>query len=434
MLRSRIGFSLVLICLVSLLTACGGGGDDEVESTMTPPPSPVDPPPLTQTCPDGSTIPVDQACPTPPSEDSDSAALDRAANAVPIFGSVSQGSNVRDGITTDSVSIAYIRHGNIFHPIVTIQTGDGVEMVSSDDPTRIDVVLRSGELIHVDPESDWQAAYDWEDHTEPNIVGPTLAVSDASLQHPREGRTIHRVYAEDILDDSIEGTAGSWTKMSALGLTDYPATIATGEDDHLSWGVWAYFTTTLSAVDSAASPDSALSDLAFGAFADGVETPASNIPVGGTASYSGYTSGWAVGGSEDFLFLGQVNLQADFGSSSVSGRVDNFQVYDLFQNENGGVDPVTPEPPVEVASTHDDFLQNLAINLGNASIASGTFTGDARATTGLDGAVGKWGGQFFGTPDNAGDAPPAAGGTWGVTQGTGDNDWKMIGGFGTWKP
>ena len=80
-----------------------------------------------------------------------------------------------------------------------------------------------------------------------------------------------------------------------------------------------------------------------------------------------------------------------------------------------------------------DFLQSLVIDLGTASIVSGTFTGDARATGGLAGAVGKWGGQFFGTPDT-GEAPPAAGGTWGVTQGTGANDWKMLGGFGTWKP
>ena len=420
MQRSCIGLGLVLICLVSLLTACGGGGDDEVESTMTPPPSPVDPPPLTQTCLDGSTIPVDQACPTTPSEDSDSVALDRAANAVPIFGSVSQGSNVRDGITTDSVSIAYIRHGNIFHPIVTIQTGDGVEMVSSDDPTRIDVVLRSGELIHVDPESDWEAAFDWVDHTMPGMVVPDLAVfaiSDAYLQHPREGRVIYGVYAEDVLDDSIEGTAGSWTRMGVFGLTDYPSAIAAGNDDHLSWGVWSYFTTTLSAADSEDSPDSALSELALGVFADGVETPIGNIPVGGTASYSGYTYGSAAGGVEGFQFLGQVNLQADFAAASVRGHVNDFQ--QILYGEPGEVE--------------HGFLRNLTIDLEDASIASGTFTGDARAT-GLAGAVGKWGGQFFGTPDSTGEAPPAVGGTWGVTQGTGADDWKMLGGFGSWKP
>ena len=78
-------------------------------------------------------------------------------------------------------------------------------------------------------------------------------------------------------------------------------------------------------------------------------------------------------------------------------------------------------------------MKDLTIDLGAASITSGTFTGDARATAGLAGAAGKWGGQFFGTPD-AGEAPPAAGGTWGVTQGTGEDDWKMIGGFGAWKP
>ena len=164
----------------------------------------------------------------------------------------------------------------------------------------------------------------------------------------------------------------------------------------------------------------------MGAFADGIETSVNNVPVSGTASYSGHTYGLAVKGgttrddldedafseSRYFDFLGQVSLQADFATASMRGQVNNFrQEY--------------------VDEVEHDFLKDLAIDLGAASIVSGTFTGDARATGGLAGAAGKWGGQFFGTPD-AGEAPPAAGGTWGVTQGTGPDDWKMLGGFGAW--
>ena len=208
-----------------------------------------------------------------------------------------------------------------------------------------------------------------------------------------------------------------------FGYTDYPSAAAAEDDDyrivgnlgstirslHLRWR------TSVSAPSRTAS-----------------QTPASSIPVSGTASYSGYTSGTALKDgaptrdnlddsaywdSRYFDFLGQVNLRADFAAASVRGHVNDFQ--QILYGEPGEVE--------------HDFLKNLSIDLEDASIASGTFTGDARAT-GLAGAVGKWGGQFFGTPDSTGEAPPAVGGTWGVTQGTGDNDWKMLGGFGSWKP
>ena len=500
MLRSRIGLCLVLACLVFSLTACGGGDDESMtppmpdnggdEEAMTPPTPPIDSTPTTQTCLDGSTVSANQTCPTPTEEDVDlalNAALpvqaDHAAKATPKFGSVTQGSNVQHGMTTDSVSMSYIPHGDTFHPVATIRTGDGTVLKSNADPTRIDVELPSGRIVHVDPTSDeWWADVaeryytpeDWRIAEEEEFkwlvdaygeaegraifieqygsypIGDDVPYSDGSrptthgsfesevyeltdgygtpseyLRHPKSNRTIAEVWAIDVLDDSIKGPK-HFTNMVTHGYTDYPSAAAAGDKDYVSWGYWAHYTITPSAVD-----------LSFGAFADGVGI--SNVPATGTASYSGYTFGMAAKGGttqgdldEDeflFSFLGQVSLQADFGNSSVSGRVDNFQ------NEYEEVDSVEPEqPPVEVASTHDDFLQNLTINLGTASIVSGTFTGDARATSGLAGAVGKWGGQFFGTPDNAGDAPSAAGGTWGVTQGTGDNDWKMLGGFGTWKP
>ena len=242
------------------------------------------------------------------------------------------------------------------------------------------------------------------------------------LQHPKADRAIHGIYVPDFLDDSIKGPR-LYTYMFADGYTDYPSATATGDDDHVSWGTWVYYTLT----------PSALENFGFGAFADGIETPAINIPISGTASYSGYTSGWAFKGgaptrddlnddaywnSRFFQFLGQASLRADFGNGSVRGQVDNFQQYLEGESEEG----------------EHGFLRNLSIDLGDASIVSNTFTGNARATTGLAGAAGKWGGQFFGTPDSTGEAPPAAGGTWGVTQGTGADDWKMLGGFGAWKP
>ena len=409
MLRSRIGLGLVLACLVFSLTACGGGGDEP-----TTPPTPT-----TQTCLDGSAVSANQACPTPTEEAvhraigaAQPAALDRAASALPTFGSVSQSSNVQDGMTTDSVSIAYIPHGDTFHPIATIRTGDGTVLKSNADPTRVDVELPSGEIIHVDPASAWETG-----SGEYPAYYSEVYDLDGYLPHPRADRIIKGVYVSDALDDSIKGPR-LYTYMNVYGLTDYPSAIAAGDDAYVSWGTWAYYTITSSALD-----------LAFGAFADGVETSVSNIPITGTASYAGHTFGHALKGgtptrdnleddtywdSRYFIFLGQVNLQADFATASVRGQVNNFQQEWVDEGEH-------------------DFLKNLTIDLGAASIVFGTFTGDARATAGLAGAAGKWGGQFFGTPD-AGAAPPAAGGTWGVTQGMGADDWKMLGGFGAWKP
>ena len=355
----------------------------------------------------------------------------------------------------------YCPNGDTFHPVATIRTGDGTVLRSNDDPTRMDVELPSGRVVQVDPASDdWYATLtahytleDWRIAEEETFkmygeeffvqqygsypIGDEVpydaesrplgdyAVWDDQLIFERDNRAIHEVGIHDILDDSTEGP-GLYTALVVHGFTDYSSATAAGDDDHLSWGSWLYYTITPAGLD-----------VGSGAFADGVETPGSDVPITGTASYSGYTNGVAVKGDRsnvidildddeywDFTFLGQVTLQVDFAAASVQGGVTNFQAW----NPESGLSRLDGEVLGE-----DGFLKNLTIDLGAASITSGTFTGDARATSGLAGAAGKWGGQFFGTPD-AGAAPPAGGGTWGVMQGTGEDDWKMIGGFGAWKP
>ena len=352
---------------------------------------------------------------------------------------------MQNGITTDSVSLSYIPHGDTFHPIATIRTGDGVEMVSSDDPTRKDIVLPSRRVIQVGRTSDdfwaevlkqatpedWRIAeretfdryveeygetdgramfiqeygsypiaddvpYDTESRPfdVSSYVGTSLlelnswqpsftnnladgfVSEDVYLQHPRTNRTIRRSELTDILDDSTK-EPNHYTFMGAFGYTDYPSATAAGDNDHLSWGIWYHYTIT----------PSALENFSFGTFADGVETPASNIPLSGTASYSGYTSGRALKGgtptrdnldddaywaSRLFDFLGAVNLSVDFAEASVRGRVNNFQAE-------------LPEGPADLSALNDvlgenGFLRNLSIDLEDASIAAGTFTGDARAT------------------------------------------------------
>ena len=393
---------------------------------------------------------------------------------MPQFGSVSQGSNVRDGVSTDRVSIAYIPDDDGYHPVATFRTGDGRDLRTNSNPRSVDVGLPAGRIIRMTVDgpdqgsvpldeierlytrADWKAAEDeeyrylvmeyGESEARRQLVArygaypiPDSAPYDSTsrpfqvityeqwvntwspvvgLQHPK-GRTLNEVAVHDVLDDSVRGP-GQYTAVGVNALTDYPAAGAVGADDYLTWGSWVYFTIT---------PTSLL-DLGYGAFADGEETTANEVPVTGTASYAGLTQALAIRGgtpSRGNLYddtywndrsanlHGEVNLVANFASGTVTGTVDSLRAVDIFY------EPAT-----------SSFPRNVSIDLGTAPIEAGTFEGDARATSGLPGAVGKWGGQFFGTPAT-GAAPPAAGGTWGVTQGTGDNDWKVMGGFGSWR-
>ena len=398
-------------------------------------------------------------------------ALHRAAGASPAFGSVSQSSNVRDGVSTDRVTIAYVRDGETLHPVTTIRPGDGAPLLRSNtDPRIVDVQLPAGrifqmadtgtdqgdvtsaEIEQLYTRADWKAAEEElfrilvEEHGEarareyfvsqygsypiPDSVPYNSAarpfgwrsfeqwVSPPRIRRHPKGRTVNEVYLVDILDDTVRGP-GLYTVVFVAAETDYPASVADGADDYLTWGSWYYFTTSPTGLD-----------LSGGAFADGVETTASAIPVSGTASYVGLTQATAIKGgapsrgdlddtsywNERVAYLrGDVTLQADFASGTVTGTVDGLRSFAL----QGSDEPAT-------------YFPGLTVDLGTAQIEAGTFKGDAHATSGLAGATGKWGGQFFGTPD-AGAVPPASGGTWGVTQGMGDSDWKVIGGFASWR-
>ena len=213
--------------------------------------------------------------------------------------------------------------------------------------------------------------------------------------------------------------------MSVEGFTDYPASRQQSEDsDYLSWGWWVY-------IKYDANQQSPELDLSLGAFADGEETAFMNLPLSGTASYSGYSSGTAIKGGaqlspEDYSknrvdFISEMNLTADFSNAntSISGTVDNFK----------GLNWKLASPDIIKEALDDGgFFEDLTVTLDHATIeerASHSFFQDTTSATDLAGAEGKWGEQFFGMP-SAGEAPPAVGGTWGVTQG--ENGWKMLGG------
>lgn len=381
------------------------------------------------------------------------ATMDIIARAIPTAGSVTQGSNVEAGVTTDRVSIRFMpddpgvrTHVLPHHPIATIRTGDGRTLESNDDPTRMRVVFpSSGEVHYINPARDYR-----DDIDDLGLSNESFTwfpqniefLEDSSLKnyldHPKQGRRIDRLFLTDgddgvfieNEDGSIVDVTGSPRGMAVHGFTDYPSSQGSEDaTDYLSWGWWIYYqANTLSDFD-----------FSYGVFADGLETAFSDVPVTGTASYSGYSSGIALKGGDQsslddyventFEFVAEANLTANFteGSAVVTGIVNNFK---------GSNSSEASPAIIAEALANDGFLSDLTITLGRANLGEENshsfFQGDASATGGLTGAMGKWGGQFFGTP-SAGQAPPAVGGTWGVTQGTGPNDWKIVGGYGAWK-
>ena len=393
-----------------------------------------------------------------------------AAQASPRAGSVTQGSAVLQGVTADTVHLSFDPHEGAVHPIASIETGDGRTLTSNADPARLEVHLASGEVLHVDPHN-WEPPADTGYSYFPQEVygledehyysqeledrwgqegGGTSCIDGSDcdaldrhleqtslkryLDHPVGGREIQGIHLTDSLgggsfgedEDGTTRVIGNPSGMSVVGFTDYSA----DDTDYLAWGVWAHYRFTDTDIE-----------LTYGALGDGVETSFVDVPNLGTASYSGYSSGVALKGAPpnrgdidaldnlSFEFVAEASLTADFAAASISGTVENFRA--IFVQD--------PSPAlVDEALGDDGFLNGLRVNLGSADIRSGGndarhsfFEGDVSAA-GHAGASGKWGGQFFGTPD-AGEAPPAVGGTWGITEGDGANDWKMLGGFGAWE-
>ena len=462
--------SLVLLATASLalaLSGCGGGGtrpmadggsmmpDDGAESM----PETID-----------RSLGVGRT-ETNPLEIRPAGLVHDAALASPRAGSVTQGSAVLQGVTSDTVHLKFVPFEGGVHPIASIDTGDGRTLTSNGDPTRVEVHLPSGEIRHVDPDN-WeppagvtsyfyfaQEVYDpeheyhysqeLEDRWGEEGGGTSCAgATDCDaldqhleqislkgyLDHPDDVREIQLIHLIDSLgggsfgenEDGTTRVIGNPSGMSVSGFTDYDS----DETEYLAWGIWSHYRFTDTDIE-----------WTVGAFADGVETAFVDVPNLGTASYSGYSSGQALRGappSRDnidtgddsiFEFVAEARLTADFAAASISGTVDNFRA--IFVQD--------PSPAlVDEALGDEGFLNGLQIKLGSADISSGGndakqsfFEGDVSAS-GHAGASGKWGGQFFGTPD-AGEAPAAVGGTWGITEGDDADDWKMLGGFGAWK-
>ena len=455
--------------LAVALSGCGGGG-----STVMSPMTPTTDDGTTMMPGDGGTGPSDRSTGVGrleilPEVISPTAQIHAAALASPVPGSVTQGSAVLQGVTTDTVNVSFTPYDDGVHPIASISIAGEGTLTSNDDPMRMEVHLPSGEIVYIDPanemppeealsflqevyspaewgenffsqefEERWglngggYSCYEGSDCAEMEKRLEEISLENY-LDHPVEGRSIQGILLLDSLgggsfganEDGSTWVIGNPSGISVIGFTDYQS----GESNYLAWGNWSYYKFTPSDLE-----------LTYGAFADGgVETAFADVPIVGTASYSGYSHGIAAKGAspsrddlESFLnfdFIGEVSLAADFGTASITGSVDNFRAIYVYD------DPSTAL--INEALGNDGFLNGLEILLGSADIRSSgsnpehSFFEGAASVIGDDDVAGRWGGQFFGT-SGAGEPPPAVGGTWGVTEGEGADDWKMLGGFGAW--
>lgn len=109
-------------------------------------------------------------------------------------------------------------------------------------------------------------------------------------------------------------------------------------------------------------------------FGTGVQTPISSMPTSGTAHYAGTTMGKMVDSTNTtFDFFGTAHLQADFGTRSISGSVNNLTG--------------STAPPIT----------SIGLNAGTIPLNSNSFSGTASAAGGLSGS---WSGKFYGPAAN----------------------------------
>lgn len=209
--------------------------------------------------------------------------------------------------------------------------------------------------------------------------------------------------------DSLEGLTRETSNSKSIGMGTIAANRATlsrlevdwqGSDrmDYLAGGYWL-------SVD-ATNPQSPVAEA--GVFIDGTEfQTAPDLPVSGTATYSGKAHGLhtvVYNNERGFRigeFDGDATLTADFGSSAISGRIDN-----IYSTEES-VDVQRPRA-----------TRPYVITLGTTPITNmGSFAGSASIAHPSDNVVsiGRWDGQFSNLPASSNDqSPRLVGGTFGL--------------------
>ena len=381
---------------------------------------------------------------TPPTYGIPSDVAEIAAKATPARGSVTQSSNAIGGVTQDRASVVHEADGTLTLRVSRgnartwdISTGDDVNLIESDNSPN--AILDASIREFVIERELWGGATEYvgmittkraNDALHPGTrefhVGDTIDVDLHGQGNLYVVDSIFNAQGEDYFRDSggsqcisetgqcrvdpngmvTEGTL----RLNVGGSITVVQSWDDADSDYISLGYWLRVP---DASDQVMRPE-------FGLVVDGGHPFTEFAGLSGTASYGGYISAFAFGDSTDadvapFLLpssegegqpqlFGTVTLTADFGANTIGGRVSLEADPDNFDNPG---DPQAPPP--------------LVLTLGNSpideSLPGGFFTGDtsSHADSSVAGLSGKWGGQFFGTPDpDRSDQPPIVGGTFGA--------------------
>ncbi len=359
-------------------------------------------------------------------------AVSRAADARPRSGSITQSSNVNNGITVDRVTVTAqhgaernsysIRNGTLW----SVGTSDGspvdIDATAPFDGQELHKRIPGGTL-YVDVYSDIEAPSLREVVTS---SGTPVRLED-SLGSTIGGLTLDEINAR-MGDGELDGVPGTFSCDRAGGGscpaffgthfdprgTDWiftphgsTRTESTPDADYLAGGVWLFMP------DNATNAD----DVVFGAFGDGSDPfdQHSVMALQGPASYNGLVAGVysaKSGGDTEIGYVdGRVSLTVDFGGGrdlgTIGGSVTGIEV-------DG--DPISG-----------------SLTLGTANIGgsdSGFFEGNLSGTVGAAGYTGRWGGQFFGNREADGE-PGSVGGTLGGR--SADRSTSFVGVFGAYK-
>ncbi len=295
------------------------------------------------------------------------------ADHTPNFGSVTQSTNAdADGMTTDRASASYA-NGKL---VVTIERNG-----------KDDLVLKS------------EDAYATEQTSASGLAGYTIASYGVWNASP-EAHTLAALY---------------------VGSND-------GFTNWLAGGYWLHV-----------SDDGAGASAEAGAFVDGRNLRnAATLPQSGTATYTGTAAGLSAAKTgtdtsyeEGSLilaeFLGDATLNANFGTSTIDGRIDVNRVWQVVTNPAG----------TEIVDTKSDHPASHEIALISTSITSdGRFEGgvtlDSDELT-IASSSGNWGGRFSSVNASDGDPVFAAGTFAGKATSEGNTQIGLVGSFAATK-
>ena len=332
-----------VIASAIMLSACGGGGGPSEITDSTPFSSVVGPSEPTVSTPFSSVVgPSEPTVSTPFSsviEQSSSAAaqgkIAEAAKAEPVFGSVTQSSNIdtQTGITTDivSTSVGYNGNGQI---IYTVVNGNNWDVDSSANET---TTLAEGR----GPSGDW------------NYIEMQKNLPD--------GRLWVDVY----------------TNFGAAGT----------DTDYLAGGIWVYV------------PDDAMNvnQFEFGAFVDGADPYTGGIvALTGEYTYSGDATGVysVLAEKRNYFFDADVTLTADFEIShsfgTIWGYVDNFSVDDELVESN----PTLYLGSADIGGANPDFFTGDTDTTYDGISYTGKWGGQFFGNDGVSNPPGSVGGTF----------------------------------------